>query len=153
MEDPGSVGPGYRPAERVAGIPARGRAAVAASILGVLLIGAYFVAAPGGLQPAVGEYLVNAAILGVAFWFPAMRVASVGDVLRQWKGFLLWILVWTLVWDLATSGIFLRRELFSEWWVVYPAGLITLFALILLHGAVMGRVVRRAARPPGAPPA
>jgi hypothetical protein len=152
MEDPGSVGPGYRPAERVAGVPARGRAAVAASILGVLLIAAYLVAAPGGIRPAAGEYLVNAAVLAVAFWFPAMRVASVGDVVRQWMGFALWILVWALAWDLATSGIFLRRELFSEWWVVYPAALVTLFGLLLLHGAVMGRVVRRAPGAPGPPP-
>lgn len=149
MDDPGHVGPSTGAAERVAGVPAKGRAAVAASILGVLLIGAYLAAAPGGIRTPLGEFLLSAAILTAAFWFPAMRVASVGDVPRQWKGFLLWILVWTVAWDAATSGIFLRRELFDDWWAVYPAGPITLFGLLLLHGAVMDRVVRRARRGPG----
>jgi hypothetical protein len=127
----------------VAGVPARGRGAVAASILGVLLIGGYFAAAPGGLGAPVGEYLLNAGILTVAFWFPAMRVASARDVLRQWKGFLLWILVWAVVWDLATSGILLRRELFDEWWIVYPAAVLSLFGLLLLHGSVVRWTVHR----------
>jgi hypothetical protein len=130
---------GVRP---VAGVPTRGRGAVAASILGVLLIGAYFAAAPGGVRTPLGEYLLNAAILAVAFWFPAMRVSAVADVGRQWKGLLVWALAWTVVWDLATSGILVRRELFQEWWIVYPAGVLTLAILLLLHGAALSRVVR-----------
>lgn len=149
MDDPGDTEARFGRAERVAGVPARGRGAVAASILGVLLIGAYFAASPGGLRTPLGEFLLQAAILGVAFWFPAMRVASVGDVVRQWKGILLWVFAWTVVWDVATSGIFFRRDLFQEWWIVYPAGLIALVALLVLHGAIMERVGRRTR--PGAP--
>jgi hypothetical protein len=151
MDETGDAGPRFARAERVAGVPARGRGAVAASILGGVLIGAFFAASPGGLRTPLGEYVLQAAILGVAFWIPAMRVASVRDVLRQWRGFLLWILVWTVAWDLATSGIFLRRELLQEWWIVYPAGVVTLFGLLLLHGAIMGRVRRSAHRRPGEP--
>lgn len=129
-------------ASAVRGVPARGRAAVAASILGALLIGAYFAAAPGGVRTPLGEYLLNAAIISVAFWFPAMRVASARDVLRQWKGVLAWAVAWTLVWDLATSGILVRREFFQEWWIVYPAGILALLGLLLLHGAILHRVAR-----------
>jgi hypothetical protein len=142
----------------VAGVPTRGRGAVAASILGALLIGAYFAAAPGGVRTPLGEYLLNAVILAVAFWFPAMRVSAVADVARQWKGLLVWAVTWTLVWDLATSGILIRRELFQEWWIVYPAGVVVLAALLLLHGGILSRVVRpgpgrSATRPPAGPPA
>jgi hypothetical protein len=151
-----TAGPGDRGSTRVravAGVPTRGRGAVAASILGVLLIGAYFAAAPGGVRTPVGEYLLNAVILAVAFWFPAMRVSAVADVARQWKGFLVWALAWTLVWDLATSGILVRRELFQEWWIVYPAGVLTLALLLVLHGAVLSRVVRPGpGRPADRPP-
>lgn len=136
-------------ASAVRGVPARGRGAVAASILGALLIGAYFAAAPGGVRTPLGGYLLNAAIIAVAFWFPAMRVASIGDVLRQWKGILAWAVAWTLVWDLATSGILVRREFFQEWWIVYPAGILALFGLLFLHGGILNRVARPGAgRPP-----
>jgi hypothetical protein len=151
-----TAGPGDRGSSRVravAGVPTRGRGAVAASILGVLLIGAYFAAAPGGVRTPLGEYLLNAVILAVAFWFPAMRVSALADVARQWRGLLVWALAWTLVWDLATSGILVRRELFQEWWIVYPAGVLTLAVLLVLHGAVLSRVVRPGpGRPADRPP-
>lgn len=130
----------------VAGVPARGRGAVAASILAVLLIGLYFAAAPGGLRTPTGTFLLNAAIVAIAFWFPAKRVGSVADVARQWKGLLAWALAWTAVWDVATSGILLPpepRALFENWWLVYPAGVLTLAVLLLLHGAVVDRIRRR----------
>lgn len=139
-----------------AGAPWRGRGAVAASILGVLLIGTYFAAAPGGLRTPWGPWLLNAAILAVAFLIPALRIGSVADVARRWKGLLLWALAWTVVWDAATSGILLQRgqEMFQQWWIVYPAGILTLLALLLLHGAVVGWVIRRGARrAEGGPPA
>jgi hypothetical protein len=135
-------------ASAVRGVPARGRGAVAASILGALLIGAYLAAAPGGVRTPLGEYLLNAAIIAVAFWFPAMRVASMSDVLRQWKRILAWAVAWTLVWDLATSGILVRREFFQEWWIVYPAGILALVGLLLLHGAILDRVARSGDRSP-----
>jgi hypothetical protein len=151
-----TAGPGDRGSSRVravAGVPTRGRGAVAASILGVLLIGAYFAASPGGVRTPLGDYLLNAVILAVAFWFPAMRVSAVADVARQWRGFLVWALAWTLVWDLATSGILVRRELFQEWWIVYPAGVLALAVLLTLHGAVLSRVVRPGpGRPVDRPP-
>jgi hypothetical protein len=130
----------------VAGVPARGRGAVAASILGVLLIGAFVAAAPGGLRTQTGAFLLNAAIVAVAFWFPAMRVGAMADVGRQWKGLLAWAVAWTAVWDLSTSGILLPeepRQLFEQWWIVYPAGVLFLIALLLLHGAVVHRAARR----------
>jgi hypothetical protein len=131
----------------VTGIPWRGRTAVAASILGVLLMGTYFAAAPGGLRTPWGHWLLNAAILAVAFLIPALQIGSVPDVAHRWKRLLLWALAWTVVWDAATSGILLERgqEMFQQWWIVYPAGIITLFALFFLHGAVMGWVARRRA--------
>ncbi len=118
----------------------RGRRAVAASILGVVLVGGYFAAPSGDAGALPGIYLLNAAILVVAFWFPAMRIESAGDVVRQWVPLLVWLLAWTLVWDLASSGIWGRRRVFQEWWLVYPSGVVVLGALLALHGAVVGRV-------------
>ena len=121
----------------------RGRAAVAASILAALLIGAYVTSSVGAGAALPAGYLLNAAILAVAFWFPALRVGSVRDLVRQWKPLVIWLAAWTLVWDLATSGLFADREPFQEWWLVYPAGIGVLLAVLALHGAVAGRVARR----------
>lgn len=121
----------------------RGRGAVAASIVAVLLIGAYFAASEGNLGAMPGEYVLNAALLVVAFWFPAMRIGSVRDVARQWAPLLVWLLAWTLVWDLATSGIFAVRSFLQEWWIVYPTGVGVLGALLVLHGAVVAWSHRR----------
>jgi hypothetical protein len=131
------------PADAAVGVPLRGRAAVAASILVAFLLAAYLAASPGGVRTAPGEYLLAAAILAVAFWFPAMRIASVGDLLRQWPAMTFWLGAWVVVWDVASSGIFNRRALFQDWWIVYPAGLLCLVALLLIQGAVMGRARRR----------
>jgi hypothetical protein len=140
--DPGPRGDRVEP---VAGIPRRGRGAIAASILGVLLIGAYVAASPGGLRTHTGAFLLNAAIVAIAFWLPAHRVGAVADVARQWKGLLAWAVAWTAVWDLSTSGILLPdepRQLFDQWWIVYPAGVLALFALLSLQGAVVQRTAR-----------
>jgi hypothetical protein len=137
---PGPAGPST-------GAPVRRRVAVAIAVLAALLIGGFFAASPGGVRTPLGEYLVAAAILAVAFWFPAMRVGSVRDVARQWKGIALWLLAWTAVWDVTSSGVFLRRQLFQEWWIVYPSGLVGLAALLLLHGTVMARIEGRGAAP------
>lgn len=118
----------------------RGRAAVAASLLAVLLIAGYF-AASGREPPATpGAYLLNGAILGVAFWFPALRIGSVRDMVRQWRPLAVWLVAWTLVWDLATSGLFDDRELLEDWWVVYPSGVAVVGALLALHGVIVARV-------------
>ncbi|MDX1674390.1 MAG: hypothetical protein R3314_06240, partial [Longimicrobiales bacterium] len=118
----------------------RGRGAVAASILAALLLGGYFAASPAleGAMPA--EFVVNAVVLVLVFWFPAMRVSRPADVVKAWKSLLPWLLAWTLVWDLATSGIVGDRALLEEWWIVYPAGVIGVFALLLFHAAVVQRV-------------
>jgi hypothetical protein len=137
---------GSAPAEPVASIPPRGRGAVAASILAVLLVGAFFAAAPGGLRTPWGEFLLNAAILSVAFWFAALRVGGIRDLRDQWVRLAVWILAWTLAWDLATSGILMQRAFFQEWWIVYPAGLLFLSALLLIHAAILDWTGRRAAR-------
>ncbi|MFO7895042.1 MAG: hypothetical protein R6U63_15115 [Longimicrobiales bacterium] len=122
------------------GPPARGRAAVAASMLAVLLIGGYVAAAPDTASAMSAEFAVNAVILVLAFWFPATRVGSPADVLAAWKALVPWLLAWTLVWDLATSGIVGRRALLQDWWLVYPAGVATFFVLLLFHGLVVARV-------------
>lgn len=122
------------------GLPSRGRGAVAASILAVLLIGGYFAASPGLSETVPAEFVVNAVVLVLVFWFPAMRLSSPGEVLRSWKSLVPWLLAWTLVWDLASSGIVGDRELLEEWWLVYPSGVVTLMALLLLHGWVVNRV-------------
>ncbi len=134
--------------EKEQGGPARGRGAVAASILAVVLIGGYFAAAPDTGQPIPAEFVVNAVILVLVFWFPAMKVRSPRDVLIQWKTLLPWLLAWTLVWDLASSGVVGDRELLQEWWLVYPSGVIALGLLLLFHGLVVQRV--GAAPPDGA---
>jgi hypothetical protein len=135
----------------VPGTQWRGRSAVAASILVVLLIGTFFAAAPGGLATPWAPWLLNSAILAVAFLIPALRIGAMADVGRRWPGLLLWALLWTAVWDAATSGILLQRgqEMFQQWWIIYPAGVAMLLALLLLHGAVVDRVVRRGAARPG----
>ena len=122
------------------GPPSRGRSAVAASILAVLLIGGYFAASPDLAAAVPAGFVVNATVLILAFWFPAQRVASPGDVLRSWASLLPWFLAWTLVWDLATSGITGERELLQEWWLVYPSGVAILFLLLLFHALVVKRV-------------
>ena len=118
----------------------RGPGAVAASILAALLFGGYFVASPGSADGVPSEFAVNAVVLILVFWFPAMRITRPADVWQSWKGLIPWILAWTLVWDLATSGIVGDRALFQEWWLVYPSGLATMLLLLLLHGLVVGRV-------------
>lgn len=140
-------GPGSSPASgpgsgrsAVPGVGARrGRGAVAASLLGVLILGGYFVAAPGDLGALPGSYLISAAVLVVAFWFPAMRIGSARDVLANGLSLTVWLLAWTLVWDLATSGVVGERTLFQEWWIVYPAGVLGLGALLALQGLIVGR--------------
>jgi succinate dehydrogenase/fumarate reductase cytochrome b subunit len=127
----------------------RGRAAVAASILGALILGAYLAASPGELGSLPGSFLVSAIVLVVAFWFPAMRIGSVRDVRTGWLPLGVWLLAWTLVWDLATSGVVGERVLFQEWWIVYPAGVVVLGALLVLHGAVVGRNAGAAGRTEG----
>ena len=122
------------------GPPLRGRGAVAASLLAALLIGGYFAASPGDVPGMPAEFVVNAVVLVLAFWFPAMKVAGPGDVLETWKTLVPWLLAWTMVWDLATSGIVGQRDLFQEWWLVYPAGLATFYALLLFHAWVVDRV-------------
>ena len=117
----------------------RGRGAVAASILAVLLIGGYFAASRGELGALPGAYLIGAPLLAVTFWFPAMRIGSLRELAGAWLPLAVWILAWTLVWDLSTSGILGERSLFQEWWLVYPAGLVFFFALFALHGAVARR--------------
>lgn len=118
---------------------ARGRPAVAASILAVVLVGAYFAASRGELGSLPPGFLISAAVLGVAFWFPAVRLGSARDVLESWLPLGVWLLAWTLVWDLATAGVTGTRPLFSEWWIVYPSGVLVPAALLALHGTVVGR--------------
>lgn len=138
MSDAGQERPG-RGTKTVPEVSARrGRGAVAASILGVLILGGYFAASPGGLGMPPGSYLLSVAVLVVAFWFPAMRIGDARDVLSNWVALGVWLLAWTLVWDLATSGVTRTRELFDDWWIVYPAGVLLLGALLALHGAVVG---------------
>lgn len=122
------------------GPPSRGRGAVAASILAVLLIGGYFAASPDLSSAMPAEFVVNAVVLVLVFWFPAMRLGSPGAVLRSWRALVPWLLAWTLVWDLATSGILGERELLEEWWLVYPSGVAALMALLLFHAWVVDRV-------------
>lgn len=124
----------------------RGRPAVAASILAVTLIGGYFAASPDvGSFPPV--FLIHAAALFLAFWFPALRFGSPGDVLRSWRTLLPWLLGWTLAWDLATAGVVGGRSLFEAWWIVYPAGVLVVGGLLLLHGVVVRRWRAPADRP------
>jgi hypothetical protein len=148
------VGKPGQPAEPVAGVPMRGRGAVAASILGALLIGAFFAAAPGGLRTPTGTFLLNAVIVAVAFWIPAQRIGAVADVAEQWKGLLAWALAWTVVWDVANSGVILTdqpRALFQDGWLVYPVGVLTLGILLVLQGAVVGWTGRRRGPAPSGP--
>lgn len=126
---------------------ARGRPAIAASILVVLLVGAYFAASRGRLGTPTLSFLIQAAVVAIAFWFPATRLASPGALLSRWKELVIWLLAWTLVWDLAVSGIVGTRALFEDWWIVYPAGVAILFLLLLLHTAIVRRV---GAGPPAA---
>lgn len=125
---------------------ARGRRAVAASILAAVLVGGYFVASVGDVGGFPPAYAIHAAVLALGFWFPAMRVGAPGDVLRYWRTLLPWILGWTLVWDLATAGIMGGRALFQEWWIVYPSGVIVFATLLLLHGAAVRRWPHRPPR-------
>ncbi|MFW5951262.1 MAG: hypothetical protein ACOCVZ_04025 [Gemmatimonadota bacterium] len=121
----------------------RGRGAVAASILAVLLMGGYFAASIGELAALPPGYLISAAVLVAAFWFPAMRLGSPAELKASLFPLVAWLLAWTLVWDLAISGILGDRQFFQEWWIVYPAGVVFFLALLALHAAVVQRVERR----------
>lgn len=142
MAEPvGQPGTGGSPAD------SRGRSAVAASILAVLLAGGYFAASTGDAGALPAGFLVNAAILLPAFWFPALRIGAPVDALRAWRPLLGWLAAWTLVWDLATSGLIGGRSLFQEWWLVYPSGIAALWVLLVFHGWVVRRVsARRSSR-------
>lgn len=122
------------------GPPSQGRGAVAASILAAVLIGGYFAASPPVGDGLSAEFAVNAVVMVLAFWFPAMRIGRPGDVLASWKSLLPWVLAWTLVWDLATSGVVGDRALLQEWWLVYPSGVAIFFLVFLFHGLVVKRV-------------
>lgn len=126
---------------------ARGRGAVAGSILAVTILSGYFAASRGELGSLPPAFLISGTVLALAFWFPAMRITSPGDVLRGGASLFLWLLAWTLVWDLAMSGIAGTRSLFDEWWIVYPAGVIGVALLLVLHGAAL----RRRGHGPGEP--
>lgn len=123
------------------------RSRVAASILTVLLLGAYFVASTGGGGALPVPFLINAVVAAFAFWFPARWIGRPGDILRHWKPLLVWLLAWTLVWDLATAGIIGTRAPFEAWWRVYPSGVAFFALLLLLHGAVARRFTPAAAEP------
>ncbi len=116
-----------------------GRRGVAASILVVAIVGAYFAASRGQLGALPVSFVISAVVLALAFWFPAMRIGAPRAVLENWRSLLVWILAWTLVWDLATAGVVGERDVLEEWWVVYPAGVLLVGALLSLHGAVVGR--------------
>ena len=135
MSDPGS---GADSVPRGPG--GRGRGAVAASILAVLLIAGYVVASPGDVGAATAAFGVNAVVLVLAFWFPAMKLGSPRQVVAAWKSLLPWLLAWTLVWDLASSGVVGERALLQEWYLVYPSGVGSLFGLLLLHAWIAERV-------------
>ncbi|HUG40374.1 MAG TPA: hypothetical protein VMM12_07810 [Longimicrobiales bacterium] len=126
---------------------ARGRRAVAASLLAVVLLGGYFGASAGDLGAFPAVYAVHAVVLALAFWFPAMKIGGPADLRRLWRSLLPWLLGWTLVWDLATAGLVGGRALFEEWWVVYPSGVLLLALLLLLHAAAVRRWARRSTRP------
>lgn len=117
---------------------ARGPAAVGASILAVAVGGAYLAAAPGELGTFPPEFLITAVVLALAFWFPAMRIATPREVLNGGISLLLWLLAWTLVWDLAVSGVARTRRLFDDWWIVYPTGVLVTATLLVIHGAALG---------------
>lgn len=125
----------------------RGPRAVAASILGATLLGLYFLASPGDLTAFPPVYAIHAGVLALGFWFPAVKIRSAGEVVGSWRKLLPWLLGWTLVWDLATAGIVGGRELFQDWWIVYPSGVLLFGALLLLHGSAVGRRPRRAVEP------
>lgn len=118
---------------------ARGRRAVAASILAVALIGAWFATSVGVRTALRPVFLVHAAVLILAFWFPAQRIAAPRDVPRRWRSLLPWLLGWILAWDLATAGLVGERDLFEQWYTVYPSGVALFTALLLLHGAALRR--------------
>ena len=120
-------------------IAGRGRRAVATSILGVALLGGYLAASMGGLGSLTPAYLVHAVVLGLGFWFPAMKIRAPRDVPESWPRLLPWILGWTLAWDLATAALAGGREPFEDWWIVYPAGVLLFSTLLLIHGYAVSR--------------
>ncbi len=127
----------------------RGRRGVAASILAVVWIAGYFAASRGDLGAMPVEYVIHAMVLGLAFWFPAMRLGGLPDLWAQRWSLLAWLLAWTLVWDLATAGVVGARSPFQEWWLVYPSGVLALTALLGLHVFAVRRVeARRTEDPP-----
>jgi hypothetical protein len=134
-----------RPTSNAPPTQARGRGAVAASILVVVLVGGYLASSVRVAEALPSGFLLSAAILVPTFWFPALRIGAPSDVLGSWRPLLVWLAAWTLVWDLATSGILGERDLFQEWWLVYPSGVGFLWLLLLFHGRVVQRV---SARPP-----
>jgi hypothetical protein len=121
----------------------RGRPAVAASLLAVLLIGGYVASSQGAAGAPTGAYIVSAVVLVVTFWFPAMRIGSPRELASEARPLALWIAAWTLVWDLTTSGLLGERALFQEWWLVYPSGLVFFFGLLALHAAIVRRFEAR----------
>ncbi|MEJ2184424.1 MAG: hypothetical protein P8Z36_00630 [Gemmatimonadota bacterium] len=113
----------------------RPRVLLAAGILAVLLVA-------GGLTPLPRRvFLLDAVLMVVAFGVPAWWIGGPEDVLRAWPRLLAWVLALTAVWDLASATI-TDRAFLSEWWLVYPSGVIFFSALYLLQGWAV-RIITR----------
>jgi hypothetical protein len=68
-------------------------------------------------------------LLGIAF-----AIGRIADLKRRWYLLLLWFLASMAAFDAMTAQGIAKRDLFDGWTVLYPAGMVFLSGLAMLHG-------------------
>jgi hypothetical protein len=107
-------------------------------------IAAVFVVAGSLLQAGAGaELWVNLVLLAVVFVLPAQGLYAPRDVRAKWRLLLAIAVFGTLLWDAATGAIAGTRPFFSEWYLVYTSGPLTLMTLYLIHAWLSALMARR----------
>ncbi|HET9982154.1 MAG TPA: hypothetical protein VFQ38_01140 [Longimicrobiales bacterium] len=106
------------------------------------------------VAPSPAEALVDAGVLGLVLLAPVLvRVESPRHLWRRRYPLAGVVLGAIAAWDLLTATVVRRRELFSEWRLVYGSGVVTIALLYLLQ-ALLASWVRGlgTGRPESEPP-
>ena len=111
---------------------------VSAAIAAVLVVTGSLLQAGAG-----AELWVNLVLFVVIFALPAQGLHAPRDVRAKWRQLLAISLFGSLLWDAATGAIAGTRPFFSEWYLVYTSGPLTLMTLYLIHAWLASLMARR----------
>ena len=82
-------------------------------------------------------HIVDAIGLLIAFWLPAQFVGSPVTLRTRWLPVIGCILLGTFTWDVLSSLVIVKRPLFWEAALLYPAAVFSFSVLLLLHGVII----------------